>query len=141
MPHLVQTIKSSQTCEVNYMHNSYSQVIIDHAAGTSDKREEDLSHIQGTEDFPFTKTSSFTTIIDRHQPHHLVLDYNNSNFSIPSKNQDALFSSMERAVVKISSQQWRVTNHWANESPAWYLVLTSRLLMKQRSKVIWGCNL
>jgi hypothetical protein len=30
-------------------------------------------------------------------------------------------------------------NHWANESPGWYLVLTSRSLMKQGLKVM-GCN-
>ncbi len=33
----------------------------------------------------------------------------------------------------------RLHNHWANESPRWYLVLTSRPLLKWRLKVM-GCN-
>jgi hypothetical protein len=33
----------------------------------------------------------------------------------------------------------RLWNHWANENLGWYVVLTSRLLMKQRLRVL-GCN-
>jgi hypothetical protein len=59
----------------------------------------------------------------------LLMGYNFTMVRRTYRKQDFLNHGTNVGLGFIPSGR-RLQNHWANESPSWYLVLTSRLLMK-----------
>jgi hypothetical protein len=61
--------------------------------------------------------------------------------TIPCENLDALFHPYKDQLWNLHPNSKGLWNHWTNENPGWLVPCAnySRLLMKQRSKVM-GCN-
>ncbi len=66
-----------------------------------------------------------------------VIRYNNPSWEL----RCPLFIHTQVWLLNLHPSNHGLWNHWANERPRWYLVLTCRLLMKQRLKVMENCDL